>query len=56
MPDKDAHVKPCNCPEGYNELWRRALEADTGSLYVELMADHDRYAVAAGDAAVIGAY
>ena len=56
LTDRDAHVRHCSCPEGYNELWRWALRADGGHLYMKLIKDHDRYAIAAGDASVIGNY
>ncbi len=54
--DKDAIVNACNCPEGYNELWRRAMVADGGNLYMKLIHDQNKYAVEAGDSAMLGAY
>ena len=54
--DKNAYVKGCKCNDGYNELWRRAVEADGGGLYLKLISDQNKYAIAAGDAAKIGAY
>ena len=54
--DKNAFVTGCKCPESYNALWQMAVEADGGRLYVKLLHDQDKYAIAAGDSAKIGAY
>ena len=48
--DRDAHVETCKCADAYNELWRRAMTADEGNLYVKLMHDQDRYAAHAAHA------
>lgn len=52
----DHDVKACSCPEAYNIIWQRAMQADGGDLYVHLIKDQDRYARLAGDASMIGAY
>ena len=52
----DHDVTPCSCPDAYNIIWHRAMEADGGDLYVRLIRDQDRYAKLAGDAAMVGAF
>ena len=52
----DHDVQACSCPEAYNIIWQRALTADGGNLYVQLMKDQDRYTMQANGSAMIGAY
>ena len=47
--DKQAHEKACNCPDGYNELWRRAMEIDGGNLYAKMAKDQAAYALHTGE-------
>lgn len=54
--DIDAYKKVCDCPDSYNELWRRATVADGGGLYAKMMADQKKYAHAAGESVVTGSW
>ena len=54
--DNKVHETACDCPDGYNELWRRAMVGDGGGLYAKMLHDQARYAVAAGESKVTGDY